>query len=134
MLIIETTIWKIPFVLLLLLQIAIFFQIEWTFFIALLLGIFVDALSFRQIGTTSIFFLGFLLLIFLYEQKFELRTPAFVILMSFLGSFFYCLFFLHTHFLSQVLLSIIIGVCFFACFSFFLSKEKKKSIFKRSDI
>src|SRR5689334_21830140 len=91
--ILEATIIQLPLTLLLLLVITIFYRSEWSFIFAIAIGIILDSLLFRPIGETSLFFCVFLFLVFLYEQKFELKTPAFGVFMSLFGSLFYFLLF-----------------------------------------
>jgi len=112
-LLLETTILQLPLSLLFLLAVTVVYQTEWVFLIAIFLGVVLDSLLFRPLGSTGLFFLCFLLFVFLYEQKFELRTIQFSALMSFLGSFLYFLFFGHSVLWLQITLSVIIGIGIF---------------------
>lgn len=116
-LLLETTIVQLPLVLLLLLAVTIVYQSEWVFFAAIVLGMLLDGLLFRPLGSTGLFFLLFLLFVFLYERKFELRTVPFAALMSFLGSFVYLLLFGHSKLWGQVIISMGVGVLFFVLLS-----------------
>lgn len=110
----EATIVQLPFVLVLLLIVTVVYQSEWVFFIAIFVGMILDTLLFRPLGSTEIFFLLFLLFVFLYDRKFELRTVQFAAMMSFLGSGIYFLLFGSSILWLQVILSVCIGVgCFF---------------------
>ena len=55
----------------------------------LLGGIILDVVFLKTIGATSIFFMLFLCIVFLYERKFEILTIPFVFLATFLGGLFY---------------------------------------------
>lgn len=59
------------------------------FFIVFLLGFFLDLIYLRPLGQTGLFFVFFVLLIWLYEGKFETQTLIFVLISSFLGSLIY---------------------------------------------
>ncbi len=118
----ETTMIQLPLVLLLLLVTTIVYQSEIVFFLAVFLGVLLDGLLFRPLGSTGIFFLLFLLFVFLYERKFELRTVQFAALMSFLGSFLYMIIFGHSILWLQLGISILVGIGCFLLLSF--SPEK----------
>ncbi|MDE2025142.1 MAG: hypothetical protein KGJ07_01480 [Patescibacteria group bacterium] len=128
-LILEATIVQLPLVLLVLLTVTIIYQSEWVFFAAIILGIMLDSLLFRIIGSTGLFFLFFLLFVFLYERKFEIRTVQFAAMISFLGSFLYLLIFGHSLLWLQVLLSVVIGVVCFICLAFSKKAQKIDSSF-----
>lgn len=117
-LLLEATILQLPLVLLLLLTVTIVYQSEWVFFAAVMLGVILDTLLFRQLGSSGLFFLCFLLFVFLYEKKFELKTIQFAALISFLGSFLYLLIFGHSILWLQVLISVAIGIVCFLCLQF----------------
>ncbi len=122
----ETTVIQLPFVLLLLLVTTIFYRTEWIFIVGLILGIIIDGLTFRHLGETSLFYIIFLLFVFLYEQKFELKTVAFAALMSFVGSFFFFLVFGSQVFILQLIAATIIGSLFFLAFSRIKTPVAKK--------
>ncbi len=67
--------------------------------LAFILGILTDILAFHTVGLTSLFFLGLLGAVFLYERKFEIRTFQFVIVFSFLASMLYSFLFHMPHIL-----------------------------------
>jgi cell shape-determining protein MreD len=123
--ILETAIIQIPFVLLLILVATIVYKSEWMFIFGVLLGIIIDALSFRHLGQTSLFYTVFLLFVFMYEQKFELRTVAFAALMSFIGGFFYFLIFGSQVLLFQLTETTILGMVLFLIFDRFFKKQNR---------
>jgi hypothetical protein len=85
----EGTVTTLPLVLVCLLCLTILLRNPFMFFIAFLSGFFLDVFAIRPVGQTSIFFLLVVLLIFLYQRKYEINSYPFVILASFIGSFFY---------------------------------------------
>jgi len=85
--ILETTLTTLPLVLIACLCFAVLHETGWIFFIACFAGILLDALSLRFLGSSSIFFIIFLGLVFLYERKFEIRTIPFTAIAAFIGSF-----------------------------------------------
>lgn len=123
--ILETTVIQVPLTLLLLLIITIMYKSEWVFVLGLFSGLLIDGLSFRHLGETSLFYIVFLLFIFLYEQKFELRTIAFSALMSFIGGLFYFLIFGYQEIIIQLIMAIIIGIFLFFSFDRFFEKQNK---------
>lgn len=57
-----------------------FYKEDWIFVGAFFSGFVLDILLIRQVGTTSIFFLSSLVLIFFYQKKFEIASEYFVFL------------------------------------------------------
>src|SRR5437868_4014330 len=83
------------------------------FFFAFLSGILIDMLLFHPVGTSSVFFVVFLYIIFLYQRKFEIQTMPFVFFASLIGSAVYLLVFGY----REILLSSgIVGLFSAACF------------------
>lgn len=58
-------------------------------FLTLVIGLFLDIVFLRILGSTSMYFLLILLLVFLYEKKFEVASIPFIVLVSFFATFFY---------------------------------------------
>ena len=85
-LILEGTVTSLPLVLICLLCFAIIFRSPAIFFIAFISGLLLDLLTLHAVGGASIYFLFFLLLVFLYQRKYEIDSLPFVILSSFFGS------------------------------------------------
>lgn len=79
----------IPFSVGLLAVATVLFKKSWVFFLALGLGLFLDLISIRPLGYTTLVFVIFVFLIRLYERKFETQTAIFVLISSFLGSLIY---------------------------------------------
>lgn len=109
----ESTIIQLPLVLLVLLIFTIVFQDEWIFSVGIFSGFVLDALQFRIVGSSSLFFLVFLLLVFLYERKFELRSVWFVLIMSGVGSLLFFVLFGSSILVMQTLMSVLMGLILF---------------------
>jgi len=121
----ESSVTTLPLVFLTLLCLAVLTREEWIFVIAFIAGVLLDALSFRVLGQSSLYFLLFIFLVFLYERKFEISTKYFVLLASFVGSFGYLLLFTYGNLIIiQAIASAIIGTIIFSFFRKF--KERKQ--------
>lgn len=83
----------IPFSIGLMAIFAVLLKRSWIFFLALGLGLFLDSIALRPLGYASLVLTIFILILFLYERKFETRTAAFVFISSFFGSTFYLMIF-----------------------------------------
>ncbi len=86
---IEVTVTTLPLLLIFLLVIFISYKENNLFLFAVIFGLLFDFLSIRLLGQTSLFLLIYLLVITLYEKKFESSTLPFVFLAALIGSFFY---------------------------------------------
>jgi cell shape-determining protein MreD len=114
----ESSVTTLPLVFLALLSLAISVRKEWVFFLAFAAGIILDALSLRLLGQSSLYFIIYISLVFLYQGKFEITTKLFIFASSFVGSFGFLVMFSYGNILLQSLISAIIGVLMFI----FLSK------------
>lgn len=103
----------LPLVLIVLLCLYIVFKRPMLFALAFFTGLFLDLFLLRTLGQTSLFFLIFLILVLLYERKFEIRTVPFVFVASFLGSLFYLLTYGSDYVFAQALVSSVIAVLLF---------------------
>ncbi|HYM65455.1 MAG TPA: hypothetical protein VES68_03150 [Candidatus Sulfotelmatobacter sp.] len=113
-LIFESSISTIPLIFAILLIFTLIYKKNYIFFIAFILGIFFDALSFRSIGLSSIFLTIFLFLVLIYQSKFEIATRGFVLLSSFFGSLGYLLFLgINNYVLFQSILTSLLSVFLF---------------------
>ena len=128
----ESSVTTIPLVFLVLLSFFVLERKEWIFALAFLAGLFLDILSFSIVGTTSIFFLVFLVLVFLYERKFETATNYFIFAASLAGSvLFLSLFSYSGTIIVEGLVSSFIGVLIFMVFSKLNSPVRKEIIGSR---
>ena len=122
----ESSITTLPLVFLTLLCFAVLTRKEWIFVIAFIAGLALDALSFRLLGQSSLYFILYIFLVFLYERKFEISTKYFIFIASFLGSFGFLIIFSYNNVVLQSLISSIIGVLIFSIFSRFHKNVEKK--------
>lgn len=121
----EGAITTFPLTLLLLFSVYVFTRGTWIFMIAFISGFFLDILSFKTPGTSSLLFLSFIFILTLYERKFELRTINFVLISCFLGSFLYLIILGYNYALLQAVISSLMAVLFFKiCYR----SEKRKML------
>lgn len=106
----------IPLVLDVLLVSFVLSRDSWVFLASFLLGILLDIISLRLIGTTSIVFIILLFILTLYEKKFEVKTVYFVFLSSFFGSLIFLIVFRYDYVLQQAMISSFIAVLIFKIF------------------
>ena len=107
----------LPLVLIVLLCVAVIFEKTWIFALAFFMGLLLDLFQLRNLGQTSLFFIVFLIVVLLYEGKFEIKTNPFVFLSTFVGTFFYLIFFGYNYVFGQALVSSIIAVLLFKALS-----------------
>lgn len=82
----EAMFFRIPLVLIALLLLFVLYRETWLFVAALLSGLLLDLLLLQTVGLTSIVFILFLFVVFLYEKKFEIASQVFIGIAIFLGS------------------------------------------------
>lgn len=80
---------------------------------AILAGLLLDASAVRAIGISSIFLTGFLLVVLLYERKYETDSIPFVFFAAFFGSFAYCVLIGYG---AQFIQAFVTGVVAVACY------------------
>ena len=114
----------LPLVLIVLLCLTIVFKRSWIFALAFFMGLFLDLFQLRNLGQTSLFFIVFLIIVLLYERKFEIKTKPFVFLSTFVGTLFYLLLFNYDYVLAQALVSAIVAILLFKALS---AKRKVQS-------
>jgi rod shape-determining protein MreD len=105
----EGSITSLPLVLSMLLVLAVNLRKQDVFVAAFLAGFLLDVLLVRPVGVTSIFFLCMLLLVFLYEKKYEIKSLFFVVLFAGLSSALYLMIFHSPDFFLQVVISTLIA-------------------------
>jgi len=103
----------IPFPIGLLAIVTILSKKPWVFFLALGLGLFLDLISIRALGYTSLALTIFVFILFLYEKKFETRTSTFVFISTFLGSAIYLIIFGYQQIFLQSLVNSLLAVLIF---------------------
>ena len=79
-LLLETTLFTIPLVLISLLSLTVIYRENFLFLFSFIFGIFLDLILFKTIGSSSLFFTLFLFLVLLYQRKFEIKTASFVLI------------------------------------------------------
>jgi len=109
----EATLTSIPIVLDLLLVFFILKRKSRMLVYAFVSGMVLDIFRVRALGLTGIFFIVFILLVFLYEKKFEIVTYPFVFFASFLGGIGYLYLFSYGYVLEQALGGSIIAILMF---------------------
>ncbi len=122
------TITTLPMALIGLLMSYIFYKESWIFFAAFFSGIFLDVITVRTLGESSLFFILFLFLIDLYEKKFEVQTLSFVCLASFLGSLVYLLLFGQSAAFQQAIVTTFLSILFFFI-TMRIGQKKSKTTF-----
>lgn len=122
--IISAALTTFPFMLLLLLNIAVFTKKTWIFAASFLTGLTLDILYFDILGKTSLFFTLFILVVILYERKFETQTYPFIFIFSFLGSLVYLTLFGSPSIVIQSMFAPFTGIIFFYFFKKFTISEE----------
>lgn len=89
----EGTLTSLPLVIMLLLIIGTQMRSNDVFFVGFFSGLLLDVLLVRPLGETSVYFLVVLFLLFLYDRKYEVSSPLFVTLVTFIASSIYVLIF-----------------------------------------
>ena len=113
LLIIISSLTTIPLSIAVLSVITVLFEKSWVFFAAFLLGLFLDLFGLRPLAQTSLFFVLFVFIIWLYERKFETQTLTFVFFSSFLGSIAFLWLFGYQMVFLQSFTTALLSVLFF---------------------
>jgi len=108
-----STITTLPFILIVLLCFSVVFKTRWIFVLAFFAGLYLDIIFVRILGQSSIFFIIFIFLLFLYERKFEIQSIPFVFFASFLGSAGYLFMVNSNYIFMQAVVSSIFAVLIF---------------------
>lgn len=125
-LLLESTIINFPFVLIILLIGNIIWEDAAILVVGCLGGFLLDSIGFRLLGSSALFFLCMLLLIFLYRQKFEIKTLTFVVGMTALSSLVYTILFSYQKVWLQVIVSCVVAGVIFVIYS--LTQRNEKTI------
>lgn len=112
----EGTMTTLPFVLIVLLISGIARRSTMVFSLAFFAGLILDLLTVRLLGSTALFFLLFLFLIFLYQKKYEINSYPFVLVSSFAGAILYLNFFDYNSVFVQAGISSVIALILFSGF------------------
>lgn len=117
----------LPVSLLMLLLSYVVFRGEWVFIVGLFGGIIIDVITANRIGYSSMYLMGFLLVVSLYERKFEVQTREFVFIASLVGSIVYFLLFAGKTGIVESVITALCGVGLFEILTYF-------SIYKRKEM
>ena len=80
------------------------------FLLAFIFGFLLDILTFKTVGLSSLLLTILVFLILMYERKFEIETPRFIIFSTFLSSFIFIILFQRGNLIIQPLVSVLIGL------------------------
>lgn len=116
---IEVSKTTIPLVLDIIIILYILERKSWVFAVAVITGLFLDIALVRSLGQSSIFFLGLLFIITLYERKFEITSQFFVLFSSFFASLFFLAVFGYGYILQQALVSSFLSFLLFKVIKYF---------------
>lgn len=123
--ILEASVTTLPLTFLILLFIVVAGRKNEAFFLAFLTGFILDVLTMRMIGLSSIYFVIFVCIVFLYQKKFEIDTLPFITGFSFIGSLGYLVMTGSRGFILQALLVTIISALSFLVFKILNKKLVK---------
>jgi len=98
------------------------------FAIAFLGGLFIDSISVRPLGITSLFLVSWLFLCLLYERKYEINSLPFVFTSSLFGSSIYLLLHSSSYILFQALISAVITSMIYVLIKLFSPKRDKMKL------
>ncbi len=117
---------SIPLYLAILIPAVVIYKKSWVFILATISGFFLDTLTFKLIGITSIILIMFLFLIMLYQKKFEIVNLPFVACITFISSFIYLLIFRYHYIFFASVVNSAVAVIFFTCLYFIAQKKMNK--------
>ncbi len=120
----ESSITSIPFLLTGMLLLFVFTKKPYVFFVAFICGILLDSMLLRMMGSTSIFYLLFLLIVLLYDRKFEVLSLPFVLTLSVVGNILYAIYFDTPSLIFQIFVTFSLTL---AGYSFIKKMQQKKS-------
>lgn len=121
-LILEGTVTTLPLVLVSLILLTIELKNNDMFLYAFLAGIVLDIFLVRPVGTSSVFFLITLLMIFLYDRKYELRSHFFVAVITMFMTVLYSIFFPAPHPLFMTLTTTLLSLFLYSLVKAFQPK------------
>lgn len=120
----QVTITTLPLMFLVILIFWIISRDTFIFLAAFFVGIVFDILRLGEIGTTSLFFVLFLLVIVLYKRKLEVGTFPFVFFFSFLGAFLFLSLFGNTYVFLQSVITALLSVSIFGALFHFNTRRE----------
>ena len=120
----ESTLITLPLTFLIILFASVIIRKNEVFALAFFAGLFLDILTFKNIGGSCLFFITIVFIVFLYQKKFEIRTMHFVGIFSLLGSFGYLFLNGVNYLVLQTLVSALVVSASFSVFN----KTNKKNL------
>lgn len=120
----ESSVTSIPLLFNILLVWFILSKDQSIFFLAFVTGIVLDILLVQKVGISSLYSIVAIFIVVLYEKKFEIQTPAFVFLSSFLGSFGYLILINQQFIIQQAILSALLSTVVFYKINSVQTKEE----------
>lgn len=125
----EGTLTTLPLIIDILLLYYVFYKEEFmVFLVSFIAGIFLDSISVRIIGLSSLFFVIFLFVVMLYQKKFEITTWPFVAFSSFLGGFVFLIVFGYQNVLVQSLMNSALTTGVFVGVRFFIKSKEAREL------
>jgi hypothetical protein len=121
----EGMVTSLPLVLVCLLCLTIVTRDSIVFLAAFVAGILLDAFALRPLGETSIFLLTFVLLILLYQRKYEIYSYQFVMVAAFIGGLLFLWIFGYAQAILDAVVGAIVAACFFALIRLFVHGQAK---------
>ena len=116
----QSSLFSIPFIIPVLLLYFIYSKNPATFFLAAIFGILIDVLLLNPIGLTSLFLCVFLFASSLYFKKFEMETFYFAAIFTLIGSGIYSYIFYPSNFILKAV------VCFFVALIIYFRKHPSR--------
>lgn len=113
------TLTTIPMIVAVIICFTVVFKNPWVFIAAILGGLFTDIFFLRTLGSTSLFLVIFVFMIFLYQRRFEIQTMPFVFIGTFLGSVIYLKIFGYDQIFLQSIASSLLAIFLFKVFGRF---------------
>jgi cell shape-determining protein MreD len=115
-LLLESTITRLPLSLVLLLIFFVHRKSSGIFIMAFFLGMLVDILTVRRVGMSSLFFVVFIFLVYLYDRKYEIDTMQFAMIATAVASTIYISLYSSNNLFLQVIVCTAMGGLTFSIF------------------
>ncbi|MBI5044570.1 MAG: hypothetical protein HZC02_01460 [Candidatus Levybacteria bacterium] len=125
---IEAVFTSLPIVLMALLLVTVFTKDTFVFGLSFIFGLLIDIFLVRHIGQSSLFFICSVLLVFLYERKFETKSLPFIVGASVVLSSAYFFVYPSPHPFLQIIISSIVASANFLLFSVILGQKTAKHL------
>jgi len=118
----------IPLVLVVVLLASVIMRNTLLVFVVFVVGIVFDILRLNPLGQTSLFFVPLVVLITLYDRKFDTKSLPFIIFTSAISVSLYLLIFGHYAFFVELIISLVFAVMIYGIFTkLHLIKQESRS-------